>query len=86
MTPGSACGGRAEFEAAPHESVAVYGPARSVVDAMRLRHRMGETLALGALGRYLRRYGQAGVAELEEFAVLLGVAGPVQWSVKAVLA
>jgi hypothetical protein len=39
----------------------VYDAARSVVDAMRHRSRIGETLALSALGRYLRRDGRSGV-------------------------
>ena len=43
------------FEAAPGETIPVYNAARSVVDAMRHRSRIGETLALSALGRYLRR-------------------------------
>jgi hypothetical protein len=37
----------------------VYSAARGVVDAMRHRHRIGETLALAALGRYLRRDGRS---------------------------
>jgi len=78
--------GRERFEGSAGEFVPVYSAARSVVDAMRLRHLVGETLALGALGRYLRRLGQPGVAELEEFAVLLGVAGPVRSAIEAVLA
>jgi len=39
------------YEAAPGEFVPVYDAARSVVDAMRHRYRIGHTLALGALGR-----------------------------------
>lgn len=78
--------GRERFEAAPGEFVPVYSAARSIVDAMRLRHLVGETLALGALGRYLRRRGQAGVPDLEELAMPLGVAGPVRRAVEAVLA
>lgn len=75
-----------QFEAAPGEFVPVYGPARSVVDAMRLRHRTGETQALSALGRYIRQFGGAGVPELLRFARLLGVEGPVRTAVEAVLA
>jgi predicted transcriptional regulator of viral defense system len=74
------------FEAAPGEHVRVYSAARSVVDAMRLRHRFGETLAYHALGRYLRTAGQAGVPELLDMARLLGVEGPLRTAVEAVLA
>ena len=42
-----------QYEAAPGEFVPVYDAARSVVDAMRHRNRIGPTLALAALGRYL---------------------------------
>jgi hypothetical protein len=49
--------GLAEVEAAPGESVRVYGPERTVVDLMRLRGRLGEPLALSALRRYLLRRG-----------------------------
>jgi predicted transcriptional regulator of viral defense system len=74
------------FEAAPGESVRVYGRARSVVDAMRLRHRIGADLAMHALGRYVRTTGQRGVAELLEFARRLNVEGPIRSAVEAVLA
>jgi predicted transcriptional regulator of viral defense system len=47
--------GLATIEAAPDEPVRIYDPARTVVDLMRLRHRLGEPLAHGALRRYLRR-------------------------------
>ena len=73
------------FEAAPTEFVRVYGEARSVVDAMRLRHRFGESLALHALGTYLRRR-RNGVTELLDLARLLDVEGPVRTAVEAVLA
>jgi len=78
--------GQEGFEAAPGEFVPVYSAARSVVDAMRLRRLVGETLALGALGRYLRRHGHAGVPDLEEFAMMLGGAAQVRRAVEAVLA
>jgi predicted transcriptional regulator of viral defense system len=74
------------FEAAPGEHVRVYGPARSVADAMRLRHLIGDTLALHALGQYLRRTGQAGVSELLDLARRLGVEGTTRSAVEAVLA
>jgi predicted transcriptional regulator of viral defense system len=78
--------GRQNFTAAPGEVVAVYGPARAVVDAMRLRHLVGQSLALHALGGYLRGHGQRGVRELLEYARLLDVLGPVRAAVEAVTA
>jgi predicted transcriptional regulator of viral defense system len=74
------------FEAAPEELVPVYGQARAVVDAMRLRSRMGETLALGALGRYVRRHHQRGVRELLDTAEALGSFAVIRPAVEAVLA
>jgi predicted transcriptional regulator of viral defense system len=63
--------------AAPGEQVPIYGPARTVVDLMRLRHRIGEAVALGALRRYLRR-GDARPGELIGLARTLDVLGPVR--------
>ncbi|MEU4410116.1 type IV toxin-antitoxin system AbiEi family antitoxin domain-containing protein [Streptosporangium sp. NPDC023963] len=74
------------FEAAPHEMVPMYSAARSVVDAMRHRRRFGETLALAALGRYLRREGAGGVRDLQEIARELGALSAVRPAVEAVLA
>lgn len=74
------------FEAAPGENVRIYGAARSVVDAMRLRHQVGETLALRALRRYLRVEGASGVSLLLELSRTLGVEGPVCSTVEAILA
>lgn len=74
------------FEAAPGEPVRIYGQARNVVDAMRLRHRIGTDLAMHALGRYLRTTGQRGVAELLDLARRLDVEGPIRSAVEAVLA
>jgi predicted transcriptional regulator of viral defense system len=74
------------FEAAPGETVPVYGAARSVVDAMRFRHRIGESLALSALGRYLRRGGPGRVAELQRIAGELGALTVIRPAVEAVLA
>ncbi|MEU9210820.1 response regulator transcription factor [Streptomyces sp. NPDC048415] len=56
------------FEAAPGETVPAYNAARSVVDAMRHRSRIGETLTLSALGRYLRQSGRGAVTELPHIA------------------
>ncbi|MFD8867310.1 type IV toxin-antitoxin system AbiEi family antitoxin domain-containing protein [Streptomyces sp. NPDC059590] len=75
-----------QFEAAPGETIPMYSPARSVVDAMRHRSRIGETLALSALGRYLRRNGRGGVSELQDIARELGALSVVRPAVEAVLA
>jgi predicted transcriptional regulator of viral defense system len=74
------------FEAAPGETIPVYNAARSVVDAMRHRSRIGETLALSALGRYLRRGGRSDVGELQEVARGLGALSVIRPAVEAVLA
>ncbi|BCL27557.1 type IV toxin-antitoxin system AbiEi family antitoxin domain-containing protein [Streptomyces aurantiacus] len=74
------------FEAAPGETVPLYNAARSVVDAMRHRSRIGENLALSALGRYLRRSGRDGVSELQHVARELGALSVIRPAVEAVLA
>ncbi|WP_204018867.1 type IV toxin-antitoxin system AbiEi family antitoxin domain-containing protein [Sphaerimonospora thailandensis] len=74
------------FEAAPGETVPLYGPARSVVDAMRHRHRIGETLALSALGRYVRRATPEQIGELQRVARKLGALTVIRPAVEAVLA
>ncbi|CAG7631326.1 type IV toxin-antitoxin system AbiEi family antitoxin domain-containing protein [Actinacidiphila bryophytorum] len=74
------------FEAAPGEDIPVYSPARSVVDAMRLGGTAGRPLALGALNRYLRRYGQGGVADLQDAARTLGALSAIRPAIEAVLA
>jgi predicted transcriptional regulator of viral defense system len=73
------------FEAAPGETVPVYGAARSVVDAMRFRHRIGEPLALSALASYLRG-GRARVARLQQVADKLGAVPIILPAVEAILA
>jgi predicted transcriptional regulator of viral defense system len=75
-----------QFEAAPGETVLVYSAARSVVDAMRHRRRIGETLALSALGRYLRRSRGDGVSELQRIARELDAMSVIRPAVEAVLA
>jgi AbiEi antitoxin C-terminal domain len=65
------------LEAAPGEWVRIYSPARTVIDLMRLRHRFGESLALAALQRYLRRR-DAAPAKLLHLASMFDVAGPVR--------
>lgn len=47
--------GVVHVEAAPGESVPVYDAARTVVDLLRLRHRVGHDVAHAALHRYLDR-------------------------------
>jgi predicted transcriptional regulator of viral defense system len=75
-----------QYEAAAGEFVSVYDAARSVVDAMRHRHRIGETLALAALGRYLRASGPDGVSDLQHIARELNALSLIRPAVEAVLA
>jgi hypothetical protein len=75
--------GRGEMEAAPGEMISLYGPARSVVDAIRLRRRTGEQVAFRALRTFLGRRGVSPV-ELISIARALGVEGPVLHAVQAV--
>lgn len=75
--PGTFDLGLTHLEAAPGEPVRMYSGARTVVDLMRLRHRIGEPLALGALRRYLGRR-DADRSELIELARALSVLGPVR--------
>lgn len=58
----------------------------SVVDAMRHRSRIGETLAPSALSRYLRRNGRCGVSDLQHIARELGALSVIRPAVGAVLA
>lgn len=74
------------FEAAPGEDIPVDGPARVVVDAMRLGGAAGRPLALGALNRYLRRYGQSGLADLQGAARTLSALSAIRPAIEAVLA
>lgn len=77
--------GLGQVEAAEGEFIRIYAPERSVVDAMRLRHRLGDAMAHAALGRYLRRR-DARPDELLRLARALGVYGPVRTAVEIVLA
>jgi hypothetical protein len=72
-------------EAAPGESVRVYAPARTVVDLMRMRHKIGESVAHIALRRYLARR-DARVAELITLARALDILGPVRSAVDVLTA
>ncbi|MGN5630874.1 type IV toxin-antitoxin system AbiEi family antitoxin domain-containing protein [Streptomyces sp. AC154] len=74
------------FEAAPGETIPTYNAARCVVDAMRHRGKIGETMALSALGRYLRGSGRSGVGELQLIARELGALSVIRPAVEAVLA
>jgi len=65
------------LEAAPGEWVRAYDAARTVSDLMRLRHRLGEPLALGALNRYLDHPGGR-PALLLRYAKALDVLGPMR--------
>jgi predicted transcriptional regulator of viral defense system len=64
-------------EAAPGEPVRVYSAARTVVDLMRLRGKLGESVAHIALRRYLARR-DARIGQLIDLAGGLGVLGPVR--------
>jgi hypothetical protein len=69
--------GLSSVDAAPGEPVRIYSAERTVIDLMRLRRRLGEPLALGALRRYLRRR-QARPGVLLNMARTLNVLGPVR--------
>ncbi|MEV6413144.1 type IV toxin-antitoxin system AbiEi family antitoxin domain-containing protein [Kribbella sp. NPDC051718] len=75
-----------QYEAAAGEFVPVYDAARSVVDAMRHRHRIGQTLALAALGRYLRTSGPDGIGDLQQIARELNALSIIRPAIEAVLA
>jgi hypothetical protein len=68
--------GVSQVDAAPGEPVRIYDAARTVVDLIRLRHRLGEPVAFGALNRYLRVSG-ARPGLLLEYAERLDAFGPV---------
>ena len=76
--------GRTRFEAASGEWVPVYSPERAVADAMRLRHRVGDQVALRALRAYLSRR-DASPASLAELARRLGDAADLIRAVQVVL-
>lgn len=69
--------GQTSVEAAPGEEVRVYSAVRTVVDLMRLRHRLGEPLAHAVLQRSLRE-GAARPGELLRLAHVFDVYGPVR--------
>ena len=65
------------FEAGPGEPVRIYDAARTVVDLMRFRKRLGEPIAHAALHRYLATPG-ARPALLLDYAEELGTFGPMR--------
>ncbi len=69
--------GLTSIEAAPAEQIRIYDPARTVTDLMRLRHRLGESIAHTALNRYMTR-SDGRPALLLEYARELGVLGPMR--------
>ncbi|MEV8377331.1 hypothetical protein AB0P21_31620 [Kribbella sp. NPDC056861] len=75
-----------QYEAAAGEFVPVYDAARSVVDAMRHRHRIGQTLAVAALARYVRTSGPDGIGALQQIARQLNALSIIRPAVEAVLA
>jgi predicted transcriptional regulator of viral defense system len=68
--------GVSHVDAAPGAPVRIYDAARTVVDLIRLRHRLGEPIAFGALNRYLRVRGTR-PAQLLEYAGRLEAFGSV---------
>jgi len=75
--------GAEPFEVAEGEHVSVYDAARSVVDVMRLRHRLGDTIAYAALRAYLADRGSP--AQLSRYAAALGMAGPIRQALQVAL-
>jgi hypothetical protein len=51
--------GRADLALDEYTTIGLYGPERSIVDAIRLRHREGPELGYTALKRWLRRPGSS---------------------------
>lgn len=73
--------GRTEVTVEPAASFAITDPERTVVDAFRLRHRMGEDLAVGGLRRYLRR-PRPKPGRVLDLARELGVRAPVMHALR----
>lgn len=72
-------------EVAPGEWARIYSPGRTVVDLMRMRHKLGESVAHVALRRYLARRDSR-VADLLTYAKALDVLGPVRAAVDVLTA
>lgn len=77
--------GLSSIEAAPGEYVRIYDSTRTVIDLMRMRHRLGEPLAHIALRRYLRERG-AQPAHSLKFAAALDVYGPIRTALEVLTA
>jgi predicted transcriptional regulator of viral defense system len=75
--------GRELLEAAPAEFVPVYSAERAVVDCMRLRHRVGDTVALRALRRYLSAH-PGGAGDLLDLAHRIGDASALRRAIQVV--
>lgn len=76
--------GKQLFEVAPGERVNVYSPERTIADAMRVRHLVGEGVALSALRAYLsEKRGQP--AELMDIARRLGRASAMMNAMRVIL-
>lgn len=76
---------RTELELTPDESVPVYSAERAVVDALRLKYLVGESVALTAAKRYLARRG-ARPSLLAELAHRLGAGRRVFDTLRALTA
>lgn len=72
-------------DAGTGEPVRVYSPMRTVVDLMRLRQRIGESVAQVALRRYVAS-PQARIGELIQLARALDVLGPTRAAVDVLTA
>jgi len=77
--------GLESVNAAVGEPVKVYSPMRTVVDLMRLRQRIGESVAHLALRRYVSS-PQAQIGELMQLARALDVLGPTRAAVDVLTA
>jgi predicted transcriptional regulator of viral defense system len=74
-----------QVEAADDEYVRVYNAPRTIVDMFRMRNQMGETAALLALRRYVTT-SHARVADLLDYALPLGVSGPLRAALDVLMA
>ncbi|MGI8648204.1 MAG: hypothetical protein DLM55_06925 [Acidimicrobiales bacterium] len=72
-----------QFTVSEGERVPTYNATRSVVDVMRMRRQIGDTIAYAALHAYLAHYGSP--AQLSRYAATLGVAGPIRQALQVVL-
>lgn len=76
---------RTELELAPDESVPVYSPERTVIDALRLKHLVGDSVAITAAKRYLARRN-ARPSSLAEIARTLGASERVFHTLRTLVA